>query len=587
MSRTLPLAATSNARRSKWLWLLAAAAWQPALLLIVVWCARFLLSGSFGLYEDDYYFIGRPMGWSSAELLQSLKVLWTWPQGRPIGYLLSYVIGYLATRFGSFHALYFSAYILQAANALLIYFLLRRLGFKAGAWFGALAFALYPADTTQAFLTHAFQLQTSLAFLLLASHAYLSGHKPAAYLLSLGGLLTYESTYTVFLAVPLLEQRSGRPLRRELVRHVVTWAAILLAVMLVRVVQGESRIGGLGQGYLPIVDALWKTAAALWIGPAESLRAFWRGPQWSLQNWSRELTVTYALAFLVFAIAGYASVGRAQPGSAAGGGSSRVRAPAQRERGAQALAGIGVWRTLVVGAILWSLSYATSFLHFPPTAYFGRMTSVHMAGSLGAAVVVASLTTVMFAWADSNPRRAVVSAMLAAYYALMMAYGYSIQDGFARAWNTQRRFWTSAISQLPDLDEHTMIFVPQGNLPEGRFMQAFSWSGPLILSQLYDFPSEWTGAPRLFFVPDDWTDQLQSVEGNIVWVLPDGETPQHPEILPPADIIQLEWTNGRVQRSVGAIHAGDVDVALRPWPASVSQNWPHGPLFPLLIQEPN
>ena len=131
-------------------------------------------------------------------------------------------------------------------NGFLFYFLLRRIELARVALIGAIAFVLFPADTTHILLMHALGLHTSLTFLLIASHCYLSGRKTLAYVLSLGSLLTYESPYMVFLAVPLLCRPWDRKLVKEMIRHVAVWLGILLAVVAIRAVLGEGRSDSLG-----------------------------------------------------------------------------------------------------------------------------------------------------------------------------------------------------------------------------------------------------------------------------------------------------------------------------------------------------
>jgi len=179
--------------------------------------------------------------------------------------------------------------------------------------------------------------------------------------------------------------------------------------------------------------------------------------------------------------------------------------------------------------------------------------------------------------------RIVVVAALTAYLALLLAYRVSIQQGFVAAWANERRFWTSAVAALPDLDEGTVIIVPREGLPEGRFIEAFSWAGPLILQQLYEFPTRWKIPPRLFFVDSDWVKGLQGTGAAVRWTVPAAERPQHQEILPQGNVIVLVWTKGHVHRETGSIDADGVSILLKPLPESLRPAWATRRLYQLLI----
>ena len=177
--------------------------WNIALdllsIAIILWVAHYFLFRSLGLYEDDYAFISQPFGWSLSDLLGYLKVVATLPQGRPLGFFLPHALAFVAGKLGGLSVVYIVAYAIQTTNAFLFYFLLRRIGLRATAAIGALAFGLFPADTTHILLVHTLGLHSSLTFLLLASHFYVSGNRTLAHLFSLMSLITYESRLHGFL----------------------------------------------------------------------------------------------------------------------------------------------------------------------------------------------------------------------------------------------------------------------------------------------------------------------------------------------------------------------------------------------------
>ena len=561
------------------------ALWQPLLLLVLVGGADFFHFRDFGLYEDDYFFIGQPLVWTGAEFVKSLEVIWTWPQGRPIGYLLCYVIAYVAGRMGGLQALYGAAYVVQATNVLLLYFLLRRMGFAVEAWLGSLLFALFPADTTRSFLMHSFGLHSSLTFVLLAAHAHLSNRSAGVHLGALAALLTYETPYPIILAFPLLNLKWEQLSAKRILRHTGTWLVLLVMAVLLRLALGESRAQSLPSDSVGVQETIGRILLSLVWGPFVSLRALWRGPKWSLENWNLELTIVLLVTFLILvatwswlakALVNTELSGARDPGGQASGTERSVKTGNGEAR---------TVRLLLAGLAMFILGYGLAFTHFPPTPYVGRLTSVHMAGSLGASIALAAAARLLLTVARLHWIRGLLSALLALYLALAVAYRFSIQQGFVAAWNHQRRFWTSALSVLPDLADRTVVFVPQDGLPEGRFIQAHSWAAPLVLSQLLEFPADWEVHPRLFIVSDDWTDGLERVGNELVWRVPAGADPPHDEILPEGNLILLTWKGGQLQRRWGSVQINGHDFALKPLPDAMPPARPHAPVYALLIDE--
>ncbi len=259
----------------------------------IIWIAHYFHFRDLGLYEDDYAQIGPPLGWHLPDLENYLKWLLTWPQGRPLQYFLTGFLAFLGGKLGGLGSVYIFGFLVQITNVFLFYFLLRRISTKTVALIGAVFIGLYPADTTHTFLVHAFHLHTSLMFVLIASHLYLSGHKPLSYLVSLGCLLTYESAYMVFLAVPLLGQKWGKNLIREMTRHFVIWLGILLVIFVIRTALAEERVVTSMAGISNIGVIFIQTLQALAIGPAVSFWLFVYGPGRTLLGWNRELTYIF------------------------------------------------------------------------------------------------------------------------------------------------------------------------------------------------------------------------------------------------------------------------------------------------------
>lgn len=564
-------------------------AWNKNLVLellvlaAVLWLAHYFYFRSLGLYEDDYSHTSPPLGWHLSDLLQYVRVLVTWPLGRPLGFFLGSFLAFLGGKLGGLSTIYFIGYLVQITNALLFYFLLRRLGQQRIAWIGALAFAFFPADTTHIFLMHALGLHTSLTFLLVASHCYLSGQKSLAHLFSLGALLTYESPYMVFLAIPLLCRPWDRKLAGEMLRHIAVWLVIMLAVVAIRTAIGEGRIEDLGSSPANLVTTVSHILAALAIGPAVSMSVFWSGPQWTLPHWNRELTYVFlgclpVLAWTLIRAAARADkedtgrpllprsklVDQQKPLDFAGPRAQSIRIP-------------------LTALIMLSLAYGLSFTHFPPTVTYGRLTSVHLAAAFGGALLFAWISGLFLTFAQSHRFRIVGIAIVALYLSLIVAYRFSIQQNFRQAWANEQKFWASAVAQIPDMTDGTIILVINRGLPGTRFIETNSWTDPLILQQIFRFPSEWRTPPRLFVVGPEWINSVTLEGDQLEWQVPAATWKTHREVLPDSNVILLRSVYGHLERRTGSLMIQGRELHLKPPALDATPVWAKGALYPLLL----
>jgi len=549
----------------------------------VIWVSHFVLFRSLGLYEDDYAIVSEGLGWTLGDLRGYMRVIATWPEGRPLHYLLPHVLAFLAGQAGGLSTAYILAYVVQAANAFLFYWLLRRLGLTKGALPGALAFGLFPADTTHTLLVHAFGQHTSLTFLLVAVHLFLSDKRSLAYLSSVGSLLTFESAYMVFLAVPLLSQPWDRRLLKAMLRHAAIWLSLLGLAVLVRIVVGEERMMTLGSSPGSVTLALSHIVIALWMGPAVSLASFWAGPAWTLTHWRWELSVVFSACFVLCLL----SFGHWRSGAGAARPESHALPHIELFHLSHNLALSDGQRQAIrlalVSLPMISIAYGLSFTHFPPTVTYGRLTSVHLAATFGAALLFASVWA--FLLDIDRPRWVgpMVTGLLSVYLSVLVAYRFAIQLDFRQAWANQRQFWTQVVALCPDLNNRTMIFVPNHDLATTRFILTHSWADPIVLPQLYGYGRDWAHAPRLFVVPVDWTQSVVREGQQLLWQVPAATWEPHWEALPDGNIILLEMEGGRLVRRSGFLRVGGQDLHLKPATSTDSRLPPHGLLYDYMI----
>ncbi|WLT38651.1 hypothetical protein NON20_02200 [Synechocystis sp. B12] len=135
-------------------------------------------------------------------------------QGRPLHITFLTFIPFIGAKLGGIRALYLIGFTILSVNACLWYSLVKKLLKKYSAIIASLLFVLYPADTTFVFLQHLIGIQTSLLFLLIAFHVYISSSekhklnyfsKPISYVFATLSLLNYESLFLIFFTASLLD----------------------------------------------------------------------------------------------------------------------------------------------------------------------------------------------------------------------------------------------------------------------------------------------------------------------------------------------------------------------------------------------
>lgn len=532
---------------------LASAGWfHVFLILVVLLAARHLLHGSFGFYEDDYTLVVRSMAaeWSEVWDFISEVLGGFGGQGRPLQHSMVFLLAYLSGRLGGLSAAYWLAYLIIGMNAVLFYVLLRRLVDGSFALLGGLAYALFFADTTQTFLYHAFGLQQALTFLILATLAYISERRILAYLLSLGSLLSYESAYLVFLGAPLLEEHWDKQWRKRFIVHAIVMLAMLAGVVALRLAVGEERVQSLGVQSL-IQDSLLHTLQGPWVGFGSYLLR----PIQAISNINIEVFLASVLAFLVFAWV----LGRQNYDA--------FVSPGRRSR---------LLRLLIAGGVMLALAYPLTFT-VRAYAISGRDTRVHLAGAIGAALILASGWMLAMARVKRAALRRVLVIALAGVLALSVGFGVLVQQDYARSWDLQKRLWSSLVETTRDLEDGTVVFVDPAGLIDTRYIGANTWNLPLVLQYIIEFPEEWQNPPRVHRLLPDWRErtltnrmELKAVDFKWEYV-----------VVPWQKAIVLETRDGRVLQRLAELELGDDQHDLKPEDAG--QQYPQGYLHGQLI----
>jgi hypothetical protein len=546
------------------------------LLAAVVAVARYWHFAQFGFYEDDYTLVTRGMAstWAEAWAFSRGLILGFGGQGRPLQQALLYLLSYLAGRLGGLPEAYWMGYAIIAVNSMLAYSVLRRIGDARFALVGALGYALYPADTTPLFLYHAFGLQQALTWFWLAVHAYLSDRRVLAYVLILGSLLSYETVFPVFLAVPLLKgEWDRRGLVRRAVAHAGILAALFGAVLLLRGLVGEARVAGLG-----FPEALTTPLLHMLEGPVVSAGTFLYRPLQAVLVADREIALILLAATLVFGLVLDRMGPRVSviPASLWAGLRQRPRFhawPAELRKGGQ---------LALTGLVMMILAYPLTFT-IRAYAISGRDTRVHFAAILGASILWGAFAWLLVAVGEAVRKRWLAAGLLAVILGGLAGFGFVIQRDYARSWELQRSFWAQVVALCPDLDEGTVILVAPEAFTDTRQIAANHWNLPRVLDQIYSFPADWDDPPRLYRLVPGWEEHIVAGDGRLRL---DAQTVLAPPSLygevEPDHVIYLEAEGGGLARRAGALTVGEADYGLKALGEAGSQLAP-GFLFRYLV----
>ena len=464
----------------------ADAAVDILLLLAATWTCHFLQASHFGLYEDDWYRVPLVADLSLPHLWNLLRGFFAMNvgQGRPLHDVFIYLLSYLGWHLGGLAAIYWLAYGILALNVTLLYALLRRIsGHRFLALSGSLAFIVFPADTTRQFLTHAFGVQPSLTFLLAACHAYLARWRVLSYVLALGCLMSYETFFPLFLAMPLVNTKWDRRTMIGAAKHGLIMGTAILAFFLLRKLAGEPRVAGLDVEAI-LIQSFW----AMVLGPFVSMAQYFRTPIALLLNWRQNISFELAAVAI---ICGATFTWRF---------SQEVRGIHPEDWAAYKVCQtkllhlevprvfFELGKVAIIGAIMLVLAYPLA-LTTSPTEITGRGTRVHAAASVGAALLFGTLSAACVFTARQYGRQRAAALSLATVLALLAAVAVSVQSEYSRSWSMQRDFWTQFVRLSPSARAGT-IFLADSTADIAR-ISAFAWSTAFVLERIYRFPEAW------------------------------------------------------------------------------------------------
>jgi hypothetical protein len=537
------------------------------LLAIICWIAHFWYFRDFGLYEDDYGFIGRPLATNFGGVVQLvIDKFSSFHQGRPLGFSLAYILSYLSFHLGGLTGVYICGYLVNITNTWLFYELIFRLSYSLRlAVIGGLAFCLFPADTTATFLTHSLGVYCSIIFFLLATHAYISNKQWLAYLAITASVICYESCFLLFLAVPFLKYRYDHGIFNKLIPHTLILSLILATTITLRKILGESRMSK-----LDTLTAIGTSIKHTLLGPFISLGMYPYRALDAIFNLKGELFILVPICGLIIWLL-------------------FRKILANEHRGDERL----IASEIVPRSQLWLFGVVTLFLAYPLTIILkvhdidGRASRVHLAAIIGGSILFALLCDRLLSIAKHTSQKRLISIALATLFALLVGFGLLVQQDYRLAWSKQQNFWTEVTKLCPDMQEGTTILVERDDLQNPTQIMAYSWSMPVVLERIYNFPSPWQVLPRTYPIYPNWQQQIDNPDQLSLAKITQPLTfipKQHIGVVRTKDVIMLDVIDGRLTRLDHLTLNSGITLNFKPRNPQAKIDFPHRPLYPYLIK---
>jgi len=567
-------------------------------LALLTYAAHYWYCARYGIYEDDFAIVPYASFWTIGQVCSWAKMHWMqFTHGRPLGWTTWVLVPWLGFKLGgSLHAVYLLASTIVMANTVLFYLLVRRsFGQPSSlALIAGVAYCLFPADTARQMLVHTSMLQPSVLFMLIGSHFYLSRRPVPAYAFALASFICYEVGFLPFLCMPLLVRdptERWRGIVRRLALHGLICSLLVGSIAVLRIARGEAQMKvATDQG---VGGLFYRIATSLYVGPYTAVsQLFVRAvAPFSVQGRSLHVLNAMIVAFLaLLAVFVFVFSGK-EEGEAPPPIRTRFRSLLQ-----PFVAGIA----MLVGGYL--LAFTPD--HFPPVDVCGRMSGIHLAAALGASLVVACVAQALVLLLRANRMGWIAAPILAAYFATLVGFAFIVQKNFVIAHDGpggQREYWTRLVKLCPDLHDGTMVLI-EGTWPSNNwYALPRSWSDPLALMEMYDYPSGMSNRPLIVPVPADrsWTGNFKRHgDRRFVWTkeLPSyisrlAGNPLHYVARSPNlemeenDLILLRAEAGRLERVEADVVVDGSIVHFRPAPSDRGLPYPPGTLYPLLVMD--
>ena len=496
-------------------------------LCISAYLSKFILSKSFGLYEDDFWAVAPSFSMKYTDVLkQIIDCLKHWPQGRPLNHFLPPTFGYLGNLLGGLTSLYILSGIWLGLNSWLIYTITCNWLSVRASLITSIVYILFPADMTRQLLHAVAHVQGAMTFTLIGWLLWLkqSRLRWLSYPIATLSLLSYEPTFLPFLVVPLFSRGLGKnDVKKMWIEHIIACGTIISIVGVIRLYLKDERTMSVLVSPLEMLKrALFSTT----LGPSADINALALSFKTSLHGISH-----FTFPCTIFIITGVYLIS-CLPKSTPNNSSTCLN------------------RVFIASSVAWGASYLFTLVNYPPTQIVGRMTSTHVAAALPFSILVGAIFE--YLTSKGTALRILTITLYCITLISLVSYSIYIQEGFANSALTQKNFWQDILRLAPDAKIGTSIIVAGSPAPEAlpHVILANSWADFYACRAMYGQSTDLDDIGSVQFGhlginPELWDFKID--HSNIVMWRPRFWTPGYISILP-SKLILISSQNGKLKR---------------------------------------
>ncbi len=478
--------------------------------LVLIWIAYYFKFNQFGLYEDDYWIVGIPADSSFSDLWGFIKsniINLQRNQGRYVATFLPFIVAHVNFQIGGVSALYAFGLLLVSLNAFIIFKIVHKSFSFEVALLCGLVFAIYPGDTTKAFLVHIYHLQISLFFTLLGMLLYVNNKKAIGYLLAFTSMMNYENAFLPFVfATFFTNLKWDKDLFMKWIKHVAIIGSFFVLLFVIRKLVGENTISN-----LETVVLIKRTLISFITGPLTAGLSFLNACYQTVIS----IKDTFYIILAALLLIGLLNLVYPQLFKS----SDKSSAEAYRSKSGFAINDeqFIYLKLFILGVVMTVVGYSFAFPHYPPTTLYGRITSVHFGGAFGISLTVSAFFRLLLTLKLGKLLKRMVIGLFVLLLALCTGYGMLIQNDYVRSWNIQKEFWSDVLKECPDITENTLVLVQKTDVPQTKYTMAYSWAYPLIYDLIYVFPENWKTLPKLDILDSTFTSVIEKENGNLIY----------------------------------------------------------------------
>jgi hypothetical protein len=584
----------------------------PLLVAFVICAARFAFSRQFNLYFEDWARIPNAMTWNWGDFLEYISQVPGWLvsfeyEGRALHPAGIHTFAFIGNKIGGLSIIYLMGCGIAILNSLLFYYLLKRItSTESFALFGALAFAVFPAQSSQPLLTMALGQSPSLSLILISFHLYLNNNLKssiASYIIAFISLFYYEKFLLLFCAAPLFKKCWGRDLWQEWGRHLGLILLMIAIVAFGRKITGEGRVSDLEPS--SFMGVLFNMT----VGPIVVANSFLKKPVqalFSLQfQWLLPLILCFVLiAYFIYKTLSSSSNGKGQirTDDKSVSVESSMDLDVADKPASSSISPLRIW---VAGLLMLILAYALNFKDNPFVTE-GRHSDVHVAAVVGASFLMACLCSLIFDLKVFSQRRILASVLGGAYFTSLIAYGFVIQQDFVASAVYQRSFWTQIVRLCPDMTENSIILIEPDIFSASKKVSSIGpLNGgvfPVIPRYIYQFPDAWSpegdfwdakrisvrsAEPKVLILRNKWEKSTSVQDNNIYLTKKSVEHLQFADQwINGSDVILIGSENGQLFRRTEPLTLQKKQVILKQDDSNLRlPPFDPGVLYPYLIEE--